>query len=340
MPLNGRTNQVSKPSWLKDASTPAATDSTTTAKPSWARKTPVEPKKEETPPVEAKKEISAKLQSREIKVPLKVEKTVKDTPVVKKPAVEKKEEVKPEPKTSLKPPLRSAASKSPSSTPSKSPTPSKTPSKSPTPSSRTTSSTKSTSKTPDESDESEEETETESDTESETESGSEDEEIDSDLDFSDNEPYRPPSPVNAKQKLVIPALKKVKKSPEQSEPERSQSPEFAFKKPELRKVVTKQKSEVRERTPSPEPKFIKPKLRKVPSSLRTKDFKREKLPVVELKKAPSKQMDFGETKKTTEQFPLKPSILRAESNMRSKSSADEKIFFLSSLSPMSSSSHR
>lgn len=318
MPLNGKSSAVSKPSWLKDASTPTTTSATTTtasSRPSWARKTPEAAKKQEEDTESVpKKEVSAKLQSREIKVPLKVEKTIKPTPILKKPIEEPAKTLV----VDKKPPTKLSASKSP--TPVKTP-PSKTPSKSP-------------SKTPDtnsdeSSDEEEEEEETESETETESDS---DEEIDSDLDFSDNEPYRPPSPVNAKQKLVIPPLRKMKKSPDQSEPERSQSPEFTFKKPELRKVVTKQKSEVRERTPSPEPKFVKPKLRKVPSSLRTKDFRREKLPVVELKKAPSKQLEFGDSKKSMENFPLKPSILRNESNKKSESSADEekshRIYFL------------
>lgn len=310
MPLNGKTSAVSKPSWLKDAPAPATTAATTPSRPSWTRKTPEAAKKlEEVAESAPKKETSAKLQSREIKVPLKVEKTIKPTPILKKPV----EEPAKTPVVDKKPPTKLSASKSP--TPVKTP-PSKTPSKSP-------------SKTPDP-DSEEDSDEDESETETETESDS-DEEIDSDLDFSDNEPYRPPSPVNAKQKLVIPALRKVKKSPDQSEPERSQSPEFSFRKPELRKVVTKQKSEIRERTPSPEPKFVKPKLRKVPSSLRTKDFRREKLPVVELKKAPSKQLEFGDAKKSMENFPLKPSILRNESNKKSESSADEQNLIFSYL---------
>jgi hypothetical protein len=286
----------------------------------WQRKALAEKeaKKEEAAAEPVKKEVTSKLQSREIKVPLKVEKTVTPTPILKKPptATGVDDKKPPSSRSSL------SASKSPSTTPSKSPTPAK--------SSATSSKSTTPSKTPDPTSSDEDSSEEESETETETESDSSDEEeeeideeqFDSDLDFSDNEPYRPPSPVNSKQKLIIPALKKVKKAPEpQTNENRSQSPEFAFKKPELKKVITKQKSEVRERTPSPEPKFIKPKLRKVPSSLRTKDpvFKREKLPVVELKKAPSKLMDVGEKKSNVEQFPLKPSaLLKNESSKKSE----------------------
>ncbi|KAG5671323.1 hypothetical protein PVAND_001526 [Polypedilum vanderplanki] len=349
MPLNnGKLNSVSKPSWLKDTpSTTTTTTSTEKEKPTtrpWQRKTSATDtvKKEDSPGTAAlieksetptkitkigaaikkettespKKEVTAKLQSREIKVPLKVEKTIQPQSILKKPIVEKREEAK-------KPPIAATAvtnkppvSKSQSTTPSKSPTPNKTP-----PSSKSTS--KSPSKTPEpyleeeSSEEEEEEEETETET-TESDSEEEEEEVDSDFDLSDDEPYRPPSPVNSKQKLVIPALKKVKKSPEPENEKREKSPEFSFRKPELKKVLTKQKSEVRERSPSPEePKFFKAKLRKVPSSLKAKEFRtREKLPVVELKKVPTKQKIDMDTKKSSEQFPLKPSILRAESKVK------------------------
>lgn len=334
MPLNnGKLSTVSKPSWLKDTPASSATSSSSSASPSpttrtWQRKASTDAKKEDSPVVaepasrivapkvikkelEPKKEVTAKLQSREIKVPLKVEKTIPPPSILKKPEpkVVKEPEVKALVADKKLPPK--FGSKSPSTTPSKS-TPSTTPSKSPTPS-----------KTPesfDESDEDEEEEEEEEETESEseTESKSEDE-IDSDeFDFSDNEPYRPPSPVNSKQKLIIPALRKVKKAPEpEQEKRRSKSPEFTFKKPELKKVVTKEPTIVRERSPSPEPKFLKQKLRKVPSSLRSKNLPpREKIPIVELKKAPSKQMEV-EAKKISE-VSLKPAILRAESTKKSE----------------------
>jgi hypothetical protein len=85
----------------------------------------------------------------------------------------------------------------------------------------------------------------------------------------------------------------------------------------LKKTLVKQKSE-KEKSPSPEPKFVKPKLRKVPSSLRTKEpMPREKLPTVQLKKTPLK-VELEPSKSTTEQFPLKPSVLRAESSKKSE----------------------
>ena len=296
MPLNGKSTPIAKPSWLKDTS-PAQPSTATTTTPTrpWARKLS-EAKKEEEP---AKKEVSAKLQSREIKVPLKVEKTAKAPSILKKP------EAKPEPVRESKTPSKSP-SKTPSSISSKSP--STTPSKS-----TSTTPSKSPSKTPDYETDSDEESSDESETDS-----SEETESDEDYDSDEKPSYKPPSPGALKKHLIIPPLKKVvTKSPEKSEPERSQSPEYTFKKPELKKVITKQKSETKERSTSPEPKFFKAKLRKVPSSLKAPILK-EKLPVVELKKAPSRAEPEKSARKMSEQFPHKPSLLRAESSMKSE----------------------
>lgn len=302
MPLNGKSNPVSKPSWLKDSTTPAATSttSTTAAKPSWARKAP-----ETTTKEEPKKEVNVKLQSREIKVPFKTERTIPTQSILKRPDVKIKQDLIEEKKTL--PLLRET--KTPSKSPVSSKTPSTTSSKSPTPS-------KSTSTTPSKTPEYDSDEESSYETDS-----SEEEETDSDEEISTDEKpsYKPPSPGALKNNLVIKPLKKVSTTPEKSEPERSQSPDYTFKKPELKKVVTKQKPEVKERSASPEPKFIKPKLRKVPSSMKVKEPPaREKLPVVELKKAPTKSEPDQRPRKMSEQFPHKPSILRAESNKKSK----------------------
>lgn len=301
MPLNGKANPIAKPSWLKDA--PAATSTTTTpAVRPWTRKTS-DAKKDE--PIvkkeEPKKEVTTRLQSREIKVPFKVEKTIPTQSILKKPEPKPKQEVKEEPKpvtlrSSKTPPSKppsSASSKSPSTTPSKSP-----------------------SKTPD--------FDSDDEDESSYETDSSEEETDSDEESSDDEKpsYKPPSPGALRKHLIIPPLKRVSMTPsDPSEPERSTSPEHTFKKPELKKVITRQKSDAKERSPSPtEPKFFKPKLRKVPSSMRMKEpAPREKLPVVELKKAPPKAEPEKSSRKMSEQFPHKPSILRAESSMKSKS---------------------
>lgn len=315
MPLNGKLNPTPKPSWVKDANATPSTASATPTRPAWARKTPLE-KKEEEP----KKEVSVKLQSREIKVPLKVEKTIAPAStqsILKKTEAKPKEEPKTLPVRDIKTP-----SKSPSKTPStlSSKSPSTTPSKSPTPSKSTsTTPSKSPSKTPDYDSDEEEESSYESETDSSEEETDSDEEIDSD----EMPSYKPPSPGALRQHLIIPNLKKVPtKSPESTtEPERSTSPEHTFKKPELKKVVTRQKSDAKERTPSPEPKFIKPKLRKVPSSMRVKEpAPREKLPVVELKKAPAKPVEPAKlARKNSEVFPHKPSsLLRADSNKKSE----------------------
>lgn len=326
MPLNGKANPVAKPSWLKDSSAAQSSTTTPAVRP-WARKT-AEVKKEDSPATEApavkvprvfpkalepppKKEVTAKLQSREIKVPLKVEKTIPTQSILKKPDVKIKQDLTEEKHTLSLRDSKTPPSKSPSKTPTtaSSKSPSTTPSKS-----NSTTPSKSPSKTPDyDSDDDE------SSYESETDSS---EETDSD-DYSDDEKpsYKPPSPGALKKHFVIkaPPLKKISMSPEQSEPERPSSPDYTFKKPELRKVITKQKSDAKERSPSPEPKFLKQKLRKVPSSLKTKEPPaREKLPIVELKKAPTKAEPDKLPRKMSEVFPLKPMILRAESRAKSE----------------------
>lgn len=224
MPLNGKANPVSKPSWLKETAPATTTTTTTNARPSWARKTPeaktedsAKVVKKEEPP---KKEVSTRLQSREIKVPFKVEKTIPTQSILKKPDVKIKQDLKEEHQTVS---LRDTklGSKSPSTTPSKSP--STTPSKSTSTTPRTTPS-KSPSKTPDyDSDEDESSYETETDSSEET---------DSDEDYSDDEKpsYKPPSPGVVKKQLAMPALKKPAKSPEKSEKaERPSSPDYTFK---------------------------------------------------------------------------------------------------------------
>lgn len=299
MPLNGKANPVSKPSWLKDSTTPQST-TTPAARPSWARKTP-EAKSDDSPKpaigkaikkdVEPpKKEVTSKLMSREIKVPLRTEKTIPTQSILKKPDVKIKQDLKEEQTTLPRPDLKST-SKSPSKTPST------TPSKSP-------------SKTPD--------IETDSEEESSYETETDTDETDSEEDFSEDEKpsKKTPPPAAPKKPIVSQPLKKVAPP---KEPERSQSPEYTFKKPELKKVITRQKSDAKERSTSPEPKFLKTKLRKVPSSLRIKDPPpREKLPVVELKKAPPKAEPEKSARKMSEQFPHRPSIVRAESSMKSE----------------------
>lgn len=310
MPLNGKAAPVAKPSWLKDST---ATPATTPARPSWARKTP-EAKKEDSPveekkvvtkkivskePEAPKKEVTSRLQSREIKVPFKVEKTVPTQSILKKPDVKIKQDLKEE-KTTL--PLRDT--KTPSKSPSKTPTStaSKSPSTTPSKSTSTTPS-KSPSKTPDydsdDSDESSYETETDTD---ETESD------DDDFSEGDKPSYKPPAGANRKGSAAS-----IKPEPE---PE----PDYSFKKPALKKVITRQKSDAKERSTSPEPKFLKPNLRKVPSSLKIKEPPpREKLPVVDLKKIPAKaEPEMKLQRKNSEVFPHKPSILRDQSNKKSE----------------------
>lgn len=286
MPLNGKATPVSRPSWMKDttSTTTPAPAAATSSRPSWARKTP-EAKKEDDAvnsiaPKDAapKKDITVKLQSREIKVPQVVEKTRVITPILKKT------EPKPEPKQEPKIVVVKAVSKI---------------------------DPKATSKSPDwDVDSSEEESSYED------ESGEEEE--------SEEEESEEEEVVPVVVKTPFGNLRKTSTTPEKppksaESKERSTSPDHTFKKPELKKVITRQKSETKERSASPEPKFIKPKLRKVPSSLRTKEpMLREKLPTVELKKTPLKSEPETSSRKMSEQFPHKPSILRAESNKKSE----------------------
>lgn len=295
MPLNGKATPVSKPSWLKDST---AAPTTPAARPSWARKTPEAKKEESEPP---KKEVTSRLLSREVKVPFKVEKTIPTQSILKKTDVKIKQDLKEE-KTTL--PLRET--KTPSKSPSKTPT--STSSKSP-----STTPSKSPSKTPDydsdDSDESSYETETDTD---ETES--------EDDDFSEEKTaFKPPSQ-GALKKPLVNESRKGSAASSKTESERSTSPDYSFKKPALKKVITRQKSDAKERSTSPEPKFLKPNLRKVPSSLKIKEpTPREKLPVVDLKKIPTKpEPEMKLQRKNSEVFPHKPSILRDQSNKKSE----------------------
>lgn len=333
---------VSKPSWMKDAPTStsdtSSTPSPTVSRP-WSARKATESKPEETaekpatkfgikkepePPAATKKEVTAKLQSREIKVPLKVEKTI---PTKQPTTILKKSELNPSSDTKTPPsksPTPSSTAKTPVSSSAASDRSSKSPStfaSSKAPSSSAYSSSKSPSKTPDYDEEEEESSEEES-----SEESSEEEETDSDddddFDFDEIEEetrFKAPTPPPTNTQFNLPQLRRVSQPKVDQRTLEPVTAEPQFKKPELKKVVTRQKSEskIRERSKSPEPKFIKPKLRKVPSSLKAPAFK-EKLPTVELKRPPPKP-EPEPSKKQTEQFPAKPSVLRAESNKRSES---------------------
>lgn len=202
MPINGAPSKpsgsVQKPAWLRDEPVQLKN-----VRPAWAKSKSIakedsksessDGEKKETPPNIAptiKKEV--KLQSREIKVPLTIEKKVAAPPPLKKPdpkveqKVEAVVELKKEPKIVVV--RNKLPSKSPtpvkSETPSKSPTPNKSStisSKSTTPSkSLSTTPSKSPSKTPDYTEESDDEddsdfTEEEETTESDSDTSSEDE---------------------------------------------------------------------------------------------------------------------------------------------------------------------
>ena len=269
---------MSRPSWMKDTTTTPTPAPATSSRPSWARKTP-EAKKDDAVNSIAPKDATPK---KDITVKLQ-SREIKVPQMVEKtrvitPILKKTSELKPEPKPEPKIVNVKAVSKI---------------------------EPKATSKSPDWDVDSSEE---EDDSSYEEESGEEEE-----------------SEEEESEEVVVKTpfgnLKKTSTTPEKkSEPkERSTSPDHTFKKPELKKVITRQKSETKERSASPEPKFIKPNLRKVPSSLRTKEpVAREKLPTVELKKTPLKSEPETSGRKMSEQFPHKPSILRAESNKKSE----------------------
>lgn len=71
--------------------------------------------------------------------------------------------------------------------------------------------------------------------------------------------------------------------------EKSATPEPEFVKPQLRKVEKQPSFDKREREHSPEHKFVKPQLRKVKRDPSKKEIPKEKLPQVQLKKAPPKE---------------------------------------------------
>lgn len=325
MPLNGnnppRTNF--RPPWVKE-NAPATT--TAANKPAWARRTPAETKtetsKEEpgvitkavevvpaTTSTPAKKTtaikitpkengqvkpaptVTTKLQSREIKVPIMTEKQ-KPAPIpIKKPEpkereinlVVERETAKPKPKVIVPPPKKPVEVEE------------------------------------EDDDDEEEESEYETETETETEESEEEEEE------AIVEPPKRPAPPAPKAEVVAPLKKVITKIPEKPTPakdksssERSSSPEpKLFNKPTLKKVNIPPEKKIPERSSSPEPKFIRPQLRKVPSSLK-EPRKREKIPEVQLKRAPEKQLDDGKDKEKPFPLNLKPSMLKSESSARSK----------------------
>ncbi|XP_058822421.1 titin isoform X2 [Topomyia yanbarensis] len=131
-------------------------------------------------------------------------------------------------------------------------------------------------------------------------------------------PKREPSP--PKPKVPI-QLKKVTKSPEKtdsesksSKSEKSSSPEpKTFIKPPLKKVVRQPSEQIKERSASPEPKNFRSQLRKVPSNLKAPRVK-EKLPEVQLKKVEKPLLE--EIPNKEEAYPHKPSMLKSESSKR------------------------
>uniref|UniRef100_A0A336LL88 CSON010522 protein n=1 Tax=Culicoides sonorensis TaxID=179676 RepID=A0A336LL88_CULSO len=87
-------------------------------------------------------------------------------------------------------------------------------------------------------------------------------------------------------------LRKVSK-PENVVKEKSATPEPEFLRPALKKVERKPEVDVKERrASSPEPKFVKPQLRKVKRDPSKKEFPKEKLPAVELKKTPKQEREL------------------------------------------------
>ncbi|XP_039429614.1 DNA ligase 1 isoform X2 [Culex pipiens pallens] len=166
--------------------------------------------------------------------------------------------------------------------------------------------------------EEEEEEEEEGSTEYETETESEEEEKPAPPPVKKPEPpKREPSP--PKPKLPV-QLKKVSRSPDKtdtdsksSKSEKSSSPEpKPFFKPPLKKVI-RPPSEPKERSTSPEPKGFRVQLRKVPSNLKAPRVK-EKLPEVQLKKVEKPLLE--DIPKKEEAYPHKPSALRSESSKR------------------------
>ena len=219
---------------MKDAKTePAAAG----AKPSWAtrnlNKTEDAAKSSSSSPAKSlpsskestpQKEVTAKLQSREIKVPFTVERTKPaPTPLKKYDKPETKTpEPKPDPKLTVKQPAK---------TPEKSP--SKTPDRN--------------SKTPDshdsfmDTDEDETESEEESEEESSEEESSEEE--------SAPVAKKPPVPkvVPKAEPVKVAPVKKAVQIADKPEPEnkRATSPDHSFKKPELRKIMRQKSTEAK-----------------------------------------------------------------------------------------------
>lgn len=87
-------------------------------------------------------------------------------------------------------------------------------------------------------------------------------------------------------------LRKVSK-PENVVKEKSETPEPEFLRPALKKVDRKPEVDTKERrASSPEPKFVKPTLRKVRRDPSKKEFPKEKLPSVELKRTPKQEREL------------------------------------------------
>lgn len=87
-------------------------------------------------------------------------------------------------------------------------------------------------------------------------------------------------------------LRKVSK-PENVVKEKSATPEPEFLRPALKKVERKPEVDTKERrASSPEPKFVKPALRKVRRDPSKKEFPKEKLPSVELKRTPKQEREL------------------------------------------------
>lgn len=87
-------------------------------------------------------------------------------------------------------------------------------------------------------------------------------------------------------------LRKVSK-PENVAKEKSPTPEPEFLRPALKKVDRKPEvDQTARRASSPEPKFVKPQLRKVRRDPSKKEFPKEKLPSVELKRTPKQEREL------------------------------------------------
>lgn len=142
----------------------------------------------------------------------------------------------------------------------------------------------------------------------------------------DDASSQPPPKLPVQLRKVTPT-RSPDKSDSESKPssksvsEKSSSPEpKPFIRPPLKKVVRPQQDPPpKERSVSPEPaKNFRVQLRKVPSNLKAPRVK-EKLPEVQLKKVEKPLLE--DIPKKEEAYPHKPSMLKSESSKRSKYSA-------------------